>query len=273
MKRIRLFKLLCLVLCAVFLSGLSGCKKSNEDLPGPIEMLIYYYIGRYIEGDMYLIYGDRSYELDPINIYVGWDITKEYRSPDLSNPNQYDERATPMEPVNTEGYLELAKHNGDRLKFPLKIPFGGNYNDNTALAYDFESIHVTSDMDWDENHPAGTPLDDLVQMSIRTFAELLTQDYFVNGGDGSEIYTKPMDEMTPDLMRVVAFREKYWWPARGGHFCIELSFPTRPTVDPGADRELTVTMTTTKGEIKQASIIYPPRGGGIVRPTGSAEQR
>lgn len=83
---------------------------------------------------------------------------------------------------------------------------------NRAVAEAFRSISVVSDTDFDAEHPAGTPLDDIVCLRGESAYE-----YIRSGYAREKEYTncrKPLRELTPDdrtLMRyTTAFKQNPW---------------------------------------------------------------
>lgn len=57
-------------------------------------------------------------------------------------------------PENKAKYLEIAKRNGDEIgAYEGGTPPGLYFGDQIALADNFTSMHITSDADWDEEHP------------------------------------------------------------------------------------------------------------------------
>ncbi len=61
-------------------------------------------------------------------------------------------------PENKAKYLEIAKRNGDEIgAYEGGTPPGLYFGDQIALADNFTLMHITSDADWDEEHPAGKP--------------------------------------------------------------------------------------------------------------------
>lgn len=71
-----------------------------------------------------------------------------------------------------------------RLFDSLSVVYGDTaYNhlvsmsENWALVYPIDSITITSDMDYDKNHPAGTNLSDVVNISTYTYGESVLSGY------------------------------------------------------------------------------------------------
>lgn len=66
----------------------------------------------------------------------------------------------------------LASKNGDGI-YNWRPYYTPGYNYNKALAGDIVSIEIVSDADYDERHPAGTSLSDLVQVAYSSYADFL----------------------------------------------------------------------------------------------------
>ena len=93
-------------------------------------------------------------------LYIDWADTEEYYNPDMEKYNLG--RQEFWTPENKAKYLEIAKRNGDEIgAYEGGTPPGLYFGDQIALADNFTSMHITSDADWDEEHPAGEPLDNL----------------------------------------------------------------------------------------------------------------
>lgn len=100
-------------------------------------------------------------------LYIDWADTEEYYNPDMEKYNLG--RQEFWTPENKAKYLEIAKRNGDEIgAYEGGTPPGLYFGDQIALADNFTSMHITSDADWDEEHPAGKPLDDLFRVSVRS---------------------------------------------------------------------------------------------------------
>lgn len=74
-----------------------------------------------------------------------------------------------------ERYLELAHRNGDTCFYHPTYSLW--YMDRGAWADNFRSLSIVSDADWDDNHPAGTPLDDLFEVSFAVYGPYIRNGY------------------------------------------------------------------------------------------------
>ena len=139
-------------LLLLLLPFLCGCSEKEEPIGGPV-IGPTYLIARYVEGDMKLDYIPRTAATDGKSntLYIDW--AEEFWTPE-----------------NKAKYLEIAKRNGDEIgAYEGGTPPGLYFGDQIALADNFTSMHITSDADWDEEHPAGKPLDDLFRVSVRSW--------------------------------------------------------------------------------------------------------
>lgn len=114
-----------------------------------------------------------------------------------------------------------------------------------ALADNLTFIHVFSDVEWDEAHPAGKPLDDLITIVYGEYGSYVRSGYRSNVKylDGkyrmhqkylSQVEDKELEMIGPDLFQLRIPR---------------LNEP----------QTLTVEWTTTEGEVKWASVVCEPR--------------
>lgn len=200
-----------------------------------------YLIVRYVEGDMVLEEASAS-KRDPIVLYVSWDATKQYLSPDLSDPSR---SSHPYAPENTDGFLAIAARNGD-VRTDGKYggaPIAAIYNHFVALADNFASIHLTSDVAWDESHPAGTPLDDLVQIEMSS--------YYPEEAQHVRDYACPLSELPEDALRIIDLAKHFDYIG-SGKYCMRLTFDRAFSFT--GTRWLTLTLTTADGRAKSAAI-------------------
>ncbi len=100
--------------------------------------------------------------------------------------------------------------------------------ENPALANELTRVSIVSDADYDELHPAGTPLDDIVRLSWSSFYPFVENGYT---GDRVVSYDKTLDELEPEELILVAL-------SAGP---VELRFVTAPT----EEQVHTVTLTIT----------------------------
>lgn len=233
--------------------GLAGCSSEGKETPPQPPELIYsdYYIARYVEGDMKLSYAMfLGKPVIPNKLLVTWDISKEYYNPALAELYTDYPGCLPTEPVNTAEYMQIVERNEETLHNPLGMPYMFFYNDMIALSDNFSSIHVVSNTDWDDAHPAGTYLDDLLDCTFSTFAELFESNNRP-GGNGSRAYTKRMDQIGPEELRII------FYDPEGVSNVLPIAIQVSSPATLGQNHLLTVTMTTTDGRVKSARISYP----------------
>lgn len=99
---------------------------------------------------------------------------------------------TPSELYNNEAYLIYYGENcGDKLSYFSKLYNDTSYNNfilpgsQQALAYPLDKITLSCNSDYDDKHPAGTPLDDIVKLKFTSYL-----DYIENGYQYPEWYKK-----------------------------------------------------------------------------------
>ena len=169
----------------------------------------------------------------------------------LYSPDRCDGRQ--IEYALHRQYLEIAKRNGDEIgAYEGGTPPGLYFGDQIALADNFTSMHITSDADWDEEHPAGKPLDDLFRVSVRSWKQ---RDEY-----GAPLLCRErMDRIGPEHLQMIPFNPKNPWDGRKNLRPIEIE----PLAEPASEQHhrLTLTMTTTDGRTKSTSIDYPPKTG------------
>lgn len=122
----------------------------------------------------------------------------------------------------------------------------------SAFADNFQTMHITSNADWDEEHPAGKPLDDLFRVSVRSWKQ---RDEY-----GAPLLCRErMDRIGPEHLQMIPFNPKNPWDGRKNLRPIEIE----PLAEPASEQHhrLTLTMTTTDGRTKSTSIDYPPKTG------------
>lgn len=148
-----------------------------------------------------------------------------------------------------EQFLKIAERNGDT-SFNRKVFNGERLGE--AFADNFRELHIVSDADWDEEHPAGKPLDDLFRVSVRSWKQ---RDEY-----GAPLLCRErMDRIGPEHLQMIPFNPKNPWNGRKNLRPIEIE----PLAEPASERHhrLTLTMTTADGRTKSASIDYPPKTG------------
>ncbi len=139
-----------------------------------------------------------------------------------------------------EKYEELCIKNGDtsyNKEDRLRPEWDNTSGKYTSYVYvqNFVAIDVVSNRDFDENHPAGTSLADIVKYSCHSYWG------FVSGGykdfDSTYYLSGYLNEMPEEGLRLITVS----WP-------IILQFPPIPPTAEGV-HTLTVTLTTDEGEI------------------------
>lgn len=239
-------------LLLLLLPFLCGCSEKEEPIGRPV-IGPTYLIARYVEGDMKLDYIPRTAATDGKSntLYIDWADTEEYYNPDMEKYNLG--RQEFWTPENKAKYLEIAKRNGDEIgAYEGGTPPGLYFGDQIALADNFTSMHITSDADWDEEHPAGKPLDDLFRVSVRSWKQ---RDEY-----GAPLLCRErMDRIGPEHLQMIPFNPKNPWDGRKNLRPIEIE----PLAEPASEQHhrLTLTMTTTDGRTKSTSIDYPPKTG------------
>lgn len=96
-----------------------------------------------------------------------------------------------------ELFEEIALRNGD-------TSFTGRIYDwfPCAFAQNFAEFHLICNLDWDEAHPAGTPLDDLVTLTFMPYGPHIRNGYKEYLTWASHI-TRPLDEVTPEELNII----------------------------------------------------------------------
>ncbi|MDE5707788.1 MAG: hypothetical protein K2H69_06510, partial [Alistipes sp.] len=239
-----------------FLTGaflLSGCEK-EERVGNYKGFASDYSIVHYVDGDLEV--RQDSYYLGqlvqdapvPVALFVSWTVTKDYLAPELSDPERSDH---PCEPANTEEFRAIAARNGDVPSFE-KCHWGGApiymiYDAGNALSDNFTSLHLTCDTAWDESHPAGAPLDDLVTVEFESYADKIAEPN--NWHDFRRSYR--LSELPSDAMRMVALyshSDNYPYDERP---CLCVIFDE--AVDFPGSRKLTLTLAAADGRTWSAS--------------------
>lgn len=202
----------------------TGCEK-QESASYPKHL-----IRGYSEGEYELKYSDIL-----LRVVLNGQGRRYYHSPDAVLPA--DER-----------YLELARRNGDTCFYQPTYSLW--YMDRGAWADNFRSLSIVSDADWDESHPAGTPLDDLFEVSFAVYGPYIRNGYVYIGDPAFSLYcytsiSKRMDLLEPQDMEVIHDR---------GPALFIRSYPTR-----AREHTLTLTITTTDGKVHTPSITCIPK--------------
>lgn len=224
-----------LILLLFSLLTLNSCNKHE----GPELRFCENYIQNYCQGDLVLLSRspDRPPQIPadpqtPIrNFWI--ELTDcEWISPE-SDPQEFERLAIRNGDVGYNRWLEF-------WEYP------------SAFADNFQTMHITSNADWDEEHPAGKPLDDLFRVSVRSWKQ---RDEY-----GAPLLCRErMDRIGPEHLQMIPFNPKNPWDGRKNLRPIEIE----PLAEPASEQHhrLTLTMTTTDGRTKSTSIDYPPKTG------------
>lgn len=85
---------------------------------------------------------------------------------------------------NNEVYLRYYGENcGDKFSYFNKLYNDTSFNKGNypgahqALAYPIDKITLSCDSDYDDKHPAGTPLDDIVKLKYTSYLDFIHNDY------------------------------------------------------------------------------------------------
>ena len=110
-----------------------------------------------------------------------------------------------------------------------------------TFADNFSKMVVTSNADWDEEHPAGTLLDDILWAEFWSYADYIRSGYETGGGNNVQML---VEDLKADDMQMI---RDY----------VIIYFTKTPTIDP--IHTLTVEWTTVEGEVKTASLTCRPQ--------------
>ena len=207
----------------LFLTLLLGCVCSCDRTR---ELLSFHqnYIQGYRTGELSLYTAFLRPEEEPeiTRFYMG---AEEYISPQT-------------DPVEFE---RLASRNGDVSYNQWINEDPVFYKQPVAFAYDFGSLHITSNADWDTEHPAGSLLDDIMQVEMSSYAEYIRNGYT---GPVEVCHKKLASELSAEDMAIVS----------DSYFTIR--FMRAPTLE--REHTLTVTLTTTDGKVYTDSLYCIP---------------
>lgn len=211
MKSLKFYQLL--LLFGVLLTA-SCSDDPQDDINGLKPIFSQYYVRCYLSGDLDIAKSsDDSY----------W----------LIRPSKGAARVY-FTDVNSPGYAQfkrLALANNDT-----------NYNDYVsgdagahAFADNFSAIHITSDKDWDAEHPAGTLLNDIVIIDAVSYASFIRSGY---KGRSPELLCKHASELAVDDLYIL-------------HCSYDSLFGfwfDKAPVEAGVEHALTITLITAAGE-------------------------
>ena len=110
-----------------------------------------------------------------------------------------------------------------------------------TFADNFSKMVVTSNADWDEEHPAGTLLDDILWAEFWSYADYIRSGYETGGGNNVKMLVEGLKADDMQMIRDYVI----------------IYFTKTPTIDP--IHTLTVEWTTVEGEVKTASLTCRPQ--------------
>ena len=238
----KIYKIICFFL--IFPLFCCGCNK-EEDCCGPsfYRELITRYVGGALKMEMLQITytGATPTTILQTGFVVGVDESQMYSS--FCFP---------------EKYKMLAERNGDtsfnREVFPWER-LGEAFADN------FCELHIVSNADWDEEHPAGTPLDDILLAHFDSYAKIIHDGYKINGAkldlsrnDNFTICKKMVSELTSDDMEMLCYGYDYYDKDTRNPMIV---FTCAPTLE--KEHTLTLRWTTVEGTVKTASVTCTPQ--------------
>ena len=204
---------------ALLLGGVSSCDRTRE---------FFTFHRNYIQGYRT---GDLNLYMAPLKPGAEPAVTHFYMSAEEFISSQTD-------PVEFE---RLASRNGD-------VSYNRWINEDpvfyefpVAFSYDFGSLHITSEADWDEEHPAGTFLDDIVQVEMSSYAEYIRNGYT---GPVEVCYKKLVSELTAEDLAIVS--------VSGFTF----RFMRAPTLE--REHTLIVSLTTADGKVYTGTLYCIP---------------
>lgn len=204
----------------IILFCMVGCKDDIED-------------GHY--GEVYMEYFIQSYwEFDRMSVYGVRDTVAslDLRGKGYSYKNP--------DPVNRACFREYAEHFGDA-DFKRKVPFLASMELKGIYVWDIDALDVRSDRAWDQTHPAGSPLDDVIWVRAFSYGPYVRSGY--QGVRDTEIY-KPLGELKKGDLSMIEIGS------------VSFCFP-----EPPADRDehrLMVTLAAANGVMLTTSFSLKP---------------
>ena len=131
----------------------------------------------------------------------------------------------------------------------------------SAFADNFQTMHITSNADWDEAHPAGTSLDDVLQVRINSSSDFVHDGYdmgeykyeFLQNYDYLKTIEKRPSELTAADMKMVYYSLTDFSSQTKSPVIV---FTSAPTLE--KEHTLTLRWTTVEGDVKTASITCTP---------------
>ncbi len=150
---------------------------------------------------------------------------KNYFSPDFGTTGK-----------EAEKYMELAERNGD-LSYNRMEPYDMESPNRRCWADNFKAMHVKClNASWSDRYPAGSLLDDLVQVEFRSYADYIRRGY-PEGDRGIKDCKIRISELKETDLSMIS-----------GGFSIYFS-----VLPPAGSYEMEVTFVTTEGEEKTAT--------------------
>lgn len=218
---------------------LFSCKNEEERAPHP--HFVQYFIGEYRGGTYRMFALEDKKSGNVTGIGIGLENVVLYQTPEWDCSQ------------NTEEFVKIAARNGD-----------GGYNDwvspdsyvmRKVFADNFLSVHLTSDRDWDDGHPAGTCLDNLVLWGVSTYSEFIRsgyQDYTdtYTAEDGVLFYGVVLSDVQPRHLEMIS-------DENGSFTSPRIWFLSAPAVE--GPHTLTLTITTTEGKVQTPSVTCIPK--------------
>lgn len=149
------------------------------------------FVNTYCEVDRVVLRDPRYYGFhDDNRILYFYEFGREYRSAEIGGEGEEALR-----------FRELAERNGDTGydRWVEKIFL------QSALADDLCAVHaVCPRAAWDEAHPAGSSLDDVVFLAFRTHAPYVRSGYSDGDGMVAPVVRKRLSELTPADLTLIA---------------------------------------------------------------------
>ena len=129
-----------------------------------------------------------------------------------------------------------------------------------TFADNFSKMVVTSNADWDEAHPAGTSLDDVLQVRINSSSDFVHDGYdmgeykyeFLQNYDYLKTIEKRPSELTAADMKMVYYSLTDFSSQTKSPVIV---FTSAPTLE--KEHTLTLRWTTVEGDVKTASVTLP----------------
>lgn len=215
---------------ALLLLTVSACKDENSGFTDKV--LMKSYVPMYVDNALKVYpYNSKIYENGKIGllfcrIHEESDILEGqgriYWAPELGSTGEEAER-----------FLKIAERNGDRNY--NRYEDIDNWCNRTACADNFKSMQVKClNGSWDEKHPAGSSLNDIITIKYYSVADFIKKGYpeIFNG-----TYWIPLSELAETDLWVIGTQIELYWdahPAAGSY-------------------EMEVTLVTTEGVEKKAT--------------------